>query len=153
MAESKPKTPPADNETQIEQDTAAAQKRAANYSEPEYTKPTSQLDLERRLEEQNKVQPASHLTALNPADQLDLDDESDDGFVGVDPIYRNYANDTEKPLQADEGAEAKAEELHWKSVYGEATEENEAVKENAAVVRSATDAEAADKVAKARSNK
>lgn len=123
-------TQPTEGETQ-EQEQAPKEK-------VEYTRPTSQLDLERRLANDNNVEPAGHLRSVNPSDALDLDDEGDDGFVGVDPVYRNYANETEKPMQADEGPEAKAEELHWRSVYGEPTVENEAVKENLKTIQSAT---------------
>ena len=31
-------------------------------------------------------------------------------FIGVDPIYQNYANSTDKPLKADKKSSAKAED-------------------------------------------
>jgi hypothetical protein len=68
----------------------------------EYTtsKPTSQLDLEARLERDNE-NPEVHVSVpVNPSY------EAEGEYVGTDPIYQNYANETEKPL-AGEGPEQK----------------------------------------------
>lgn len=66
-----------------------------------YTKPASQLDLEAR--QKKDYQPPSVLNkGVDPQ-------VSTNGFVGVDEIYQNYANDTEAPLAAEGGAEAKIE--------------------------------------------
>jgi len=34
---------------------------------------------------------------------------SDNGFIGVDPIYQNFANETERPYLAEKGADKKVE--------------------------------------------
>jgi hypothetical protein len=36
----------------------------------------------------------------------ELSDEDKKAYVGVDPIYQNYASDTDKPLLPEEGPEA-----------------------------------------------
>lgn len=64
-----------------------------------YTKPVSQLDLERRQKDGHA--PGS---VLDPGSNPEL---STNGYVGVDAVYQNAANDTEKPRQADKGPEAK----------------------------------------------
>lgn len=63
-----------------------------------YSKPASQLDLERRQENGNESS-----ARLTQPGETPL---SDNGYVGVDLPYQNAANDTEKPLKVDEGAEA-----------------------------------------------
>ena len=73
--------------------------------EVEYTKPTSQLDLEARLDKDNRNEAAEAPLATYP------DAQDEEGFVGVSPEYANYANDTDKPLAAEEGAEKVAEDL------------------------------------------
>lgn len=86
----------------------------ADEKKARYSKPASQVDLERRQENGN----ASPLTAPT-ADESTVPLREDTGgrdfrvedndisnYRGVDPIYQNYANDTEKPLRAEEGAEA-----------------------------------------------
>lgn len=40
-------------------------------------------------------------------------DPSDNGFVGVDPIYQNFANETEQPFLAEGGPEKKVESLAY----------------------------------------
>lgn len=39
--------------------------------------------------------------SVDPEDGTPFDTES--GFVGVDPVYQNFANDTDDPSLADEG--------------------------------------------------
>lgn len=68
-----------------------------------YSKPTSQLDLEER-QSKDYVVPGQINLGTDPQ-------PSDSGFVGVDPVYQNFANDTEKPFKAEKGPEAKAEEV------------------------------------------
>ena len=70
-------------------------------AKPQYTKPTSQLDLEER-QKPDYVPPSQLTPGINPQ-------PSDNGYIGVDPIYQNYANDTEKPYLAEKGPEAKIE--------------------------------------------
>lgn len=79
---------------------------------PQYSKPNSQLDLERRLENGNA---SDRLLSTAPGEKPSADDaagrsyavEGNDltGYVGVDPIYQTYANDTEGPYEADDSAE------------------------------------------------
>lgn len=71
------------------------------------TKPTSQLDLERRQSDDYVADAdISSRVAVNP------NPFGEEDYVGTDPVYQNYANDTEKPLPADEGPEAEAEKAH-----------------------------------------
>lgn len=70
-----------------------------------YTKPTSQLDLEARLERDNE-NPAAHVPGYSNPASFGVED-----YVGTDPVYQNHANDTEAPLKAEGGAEQKAEEF------------------------------------------
>lgn len=72
-----------------------------------YTKPTSQLDYEERTKK-DYTPPGVLGKGVDPA-------PSDTGFVNVDPIYQNFANETEKPLAAEKGVEKKLEE----TVYAE----------------------------------
>lgn len=76
-------------------------------AKPQYTKPTSQTDLEER-QKPDYVPSSQLIQGTDP-------DLSDNGYVGVDPIYQNYTNDTEKPYLAEKGPEKKVEEL----VYAE----------------------------------
>lgn len=69
-----------------------------------YTKPTSQLDLERRLANDNESSLAV-VQAVNNGNPFGVEEEA---YVNVDPIYQNYADDTHKPLEAEEGPEKDA---------------------------------------------
>lgn len=82
-----------------------------------YSKPTSQQDLERRLEKDNEAE--TLLTGVNPAEQDHL---VSDGYVGVDPVYQNHANDTDKPRASEDGAEKKAEEAFVASLTATVSE-------------------------------
>jgi hypothetical protein len=77
--------------------------------EAKYDKPTSQLDLEARLERENENTDAHVPGYTNPVSF------GVENYVGTDPIYQNHANDTEAPLNAEEGAEKTAEELFRES--------------------------------------
>lgn len=81
-----------------------------------YSKPTSQVDLDERLKNENRV--TGILKDTNPADSSVYYAES--GFVGTDPIYQNYANDTDEPLKAESGADKQAEDYVKKQVTGTA---------------------------------
>jgi hypothetical protein len=89
----------------------------------EYTKPTSQLDLEARLGEDAEDEKLG--TPLFPLKNPDLD-PTEDGDVGTDPVYQNYANETDAPLAAEGGADQLAEEAA-QDAYGDAEGVNEAV--------------------------
>lgn len=75
-------------------------------NKPEITKPTDQQDLERRQADdyQPDAELASRRTFVNP------NPFGEEGYVGTDPVYQNYASETEKPLASEEGAEKKAED-------------------------------------------
>lgn len=87
-------------------------------------KPTSQLDLERRLSE-GDPEPVLFKTVNPDESSLMADNEwgedSDNAFVGTDPIYQNRANETDQPLQAEEGPDKDAEEAFFSS-YEKGTE-------------------------------
>jgi hypothetical protein len=77
-------------------------------------KPTALQDMEdRRAAELGKAIPSD----LPARDFSGGREESElDGFVGVDPIYRNYANDVDKPLFSDgDSAEGFFEQKHTDS--------------------------------------
>lgn len=89
---------------------------AKNEAEPvEVVRPTSQVDLEQRLAADFRTDGATdgpvtsggHLVVSGPAFVGDGNDPS--AYVGVDPIYQNYANETEKPF-AFEGVEGESVE-------------------------------------------
>lgn len=71
-------------------------------SKPNYEKPTSQLDLEAR--QKDDYQPSSVLTKGTDPEL------SNNGYVGVDPIYQTFASETEKPFLAEKGPEKKIED-------------------------------------------
>lgn len=64
--------------------------------------------------------------SVNPRDN-DVFDK--DGYVGVDPIYQNHANDTEKPYAAEGGADELAEKAYFESVRGEGKEPGDQLSE------------------------
>lgn len=79
--------------------------------EVEYTKPTSLLDLEARLERENQsdlVLPSyvNPEDAERPEAQWAVEGNEVDNYVGVSPEYMTYANETDKPARAADGAEA-----------------------------------------------
>lgn len=78
---------------------------AEEKEEVVYTKPTSQLDLEARMEDDEEgTVTVPQMT--NPS----TPEEGENLYIGTDPIYQNHASDTEAPRQSQEGGEQKAEE-------------------------------------------
>lgn len=75
-------------------------------SNPNYEKPTSQVDLEARLKDDYESP-----SLLRQGESPSL--ESANGYIGVDPIYQNFANETEKPLAAEKGVEKKLEAVYY----------------------------------------
>lgn len=75
----------------------------------EFTKPTSQLDLEARQEAAADGKAPVFFTTVNP------EAPDDSGFIATDPIYHGRANDTERPRFSEEGSDAVAEEAYVKS--------------------------------------
>lgn len=69
-------------------------------AKPKYTKPTSTLHAEEVTK--SGYDPGRLDKGGDPA-------PSENGFIGVDPIYQNFANETEKPFVAEGGAEKKVE--------------------------------------------
>lgn len=72
---------------------------------PEPVKSTQQLDLEARQAE-GYVSPLARVETVGPSESL----VSEDGFIGVDPVYQNAANDTDMPLSSEEGPEKNLED-------------------------------------------
>lgn len=70
-------------------------------SEPVYEKSTAQLDAEMRRAD-DYVPPSQLISANEPGD-TPLDNA---GYIGVDPVYQNAANETEQPMRQTEGVEA-----------------------------------------------
>lgn len=95
-----------------------------------YTKPTSQRDLEQRLENGNEAQSRVGV-AVSPHE---VDVVSEDGFVGVAPEYQNFAVDTDAPFQADEGPDKLAEDQYVERMSGKANEPSDQVKNAYAAV-------------------
>jgi hypothetical protein len=117
---------------------------ATKKEKVEYTKPTTQLDLEARLGEDapeafySDVNPGTD-SVLNGTEKNDENKSvyataSGDDYIGTDPIYQNHSEDTLKPLKAEEGVEKDAEEEYFRtfekgnepgeqlqSVYGDTT--------------------------------
>jgi len=80
-------------------------------TEDHYVKPRTTLDWEDRLEAEKAL-----LDPLDDPDptgrQFHLDDNDTSGYVGADHEYRGYANETEMPRFAEEGAEREFEARH-----------------------------------------
>jgi hypothetical protein len=91
-----------------------------NDQETQVTKSTQQLDLEARQAE-DYVSPLAVAKTVGPEQSL----LGEDGYVGTDPIYQNYANETEAPLAAEEGAEKVLEDR----VFAEAEQAAQASEE------------------------
>lgn len=70
-----------------------------------YEKPASQVDLENR-QSKDYVSPAKLVQGVDPQ-------ASENGYVNVDPIYQNFANETEKPFVATEGVESEVEKDYY----------------------------------------
>lgn len=77
-------------------------------NEPYLTKPTTQVDLERRLAIENgDLDPEED--AGTPRD-FKVEGNDTSAYIGVDPIYQNYAEETHQPLASDGGPEERIEE-------------------------------------------
>lgn len=83
-------------------------------ADAKYTKPASQVDLEERQKKGNqsaRVLPSAPQFEGGKDDgrarQMTVPGNDTDGYIGVDPVYQNYANETEAPIEADESAESK----------------------------------------------
>lgn len=78
---------------------------------PQYVDPPTKAWAE-EAEKDDYVAPT---VKAKPEDQ----ELSDDGFINVGAEYRNFANETDKPLVGDDGPEAQIEERHLKDDYDE----------------------------------
>lgn len=88
-------------------------------------KPTSTLEWEARLDAED---PDRTEDEVDPdGRQLHLDDNDLTGFVGAAPEYRNYANETDRPFFAEEGAEREFEARHTNQSDGILAREREAL--------------------------
>lgn len=74
-------------------------------AKPNYEKPASQLDLEAR-QKKDYVSPSVLTQGVDR-------EPSENGYVNVDPVYQNYANETERPYLAEKGAEAEVEKAYY----------------------------------------
>lgn len=96
----------------------------ADEEKANYTKPTSQVDLEERLARGNEssrvlVTSDEYARRLEERDDEEkeaqrgrsfaVEDNDLDNYVATDPVYQTYANETEKPLRAEDGPEAELE--------------------------------------------
>ena len=86
-----------------------------------YTEPNSKVDLEERLAKGNKsdLELSTYSDEAPEEDEgarkFALEDNDLDGYIGVDPVYQNYASDSLKPGRAEDGPEADLEAI----AYGE----------------------------------
>lgn len=62
-------------------------------------------------------EPYQGIVSYNPGEYEDenpapfaVEDNDTSAYVGVDPIYQNYANETERPIKADEADEDTTED-------------------------------------------
>lgn len=79
----------------------------------EYVPPTSQVDLERRLSDDYRS-PLDISGSVSDPDEVNapyaVEDNDTSAYIGVSPEYMTYANETEKPLNAQKGVLKKLEE-------------------------------------------
>lgn len=77
-------------------DSSKEESKEEPKQEAQILKSTQEIALERMIEDDPEFS-----KKIVPGETRPL---VEDGFVGVDPEYRNYARDTEKPMRAEEGA-------------------------------------------------
>lgn len=100
------------SDTQSPKVTSEPKAPKADVPEAVFTRPTSQLDLEARQKEAARVAKEGVVplvTSVNPAAP------DDSGFIATDPIYQNRANETDMPVESEEGPDAQVEEDYIKS--------------------------------------
>jgi hypothetical protein len=86
---------------------------AEKKEKAQYSKPASQLDLERRLENGNEsdrvlsTADSFKKPSVNEGDGRDfrVEDNETENYLGVSPEYATYANETEKPGFSEENPE------------------------------------------------
>lgn len=83
---------------------------------PQYTKPSDRVWQEQQDKNGNESKKVLSTYEDNEPKpdgkerELTVEGNQTEAYVGVDPIYQTYANDTEAPLAAEKGVEAKLEE-------------------------------------------
>ena len=77
-------------------------------------RPTEQKEREQWYKDQAAVIAGEKPDSRDPGEARVMVVEGNDvsDYVGVDPMYQNYANETEKPGKAEEGVDYVAESLH-----------------------------------------
>ena len=77
-------------------------------------RPTEQKEREQWYKDQAAVIAGEKPDSRDPGEARVMVVEGNDvsDYVGVDPMYQNYANETEKPLKAEEGVDYVAESVH-----------------------------------------
>ena len=86
-------------------------------AKPTRTPSTDELDYQRRLDE--NFAPETRSTTGEPVEvyaPFAVEGNDTSGYVGVSPEYMTYASETEKPMRAKSGVEAKREERALDSV-------------------------------------
>lgn len=90
----------------------------SDENKPYTTRPTTQVDLEARLERDNlPVKEQVDPNATNAPYAVEGNDTS--GYIGVDPDKMTYASDTEAPLSGDGAEDKVAKEQLSGYAYGE----------------------------------
>ena len=77
-----------------------------------YSKPASQLDLEARLKNDNKSDRVLSTAEVAEAPKDDgnardfrVEGNDTSGYIGTDPVYQTYANETDAPLVGEKNPE------------------------------------------------
>lgn len=107
--------------------------------EVQYSKPTSQLDLEARLTadaEETSPPPRRKGEDYDAPTSFELQgavnpngDPTNEGYIGTDVIYQNYAEETNKPFQAEEGPDKLAEDA-FAAAFGDGEDRNPPEEDN-----------------------
>jgi hypothetical protein len=101
-----------------------AEDKKKKADEVEFLPPTSQVDLEERLARGHR--PAEQVVDNTKNDVLNPEvvsapyagDADTSKYLGTDPVYMNYARETERPMQAEEGPEYEAQKRLQSGVAG-----------------------------------
>lgn len=114
--------PPAGQEDSVSKSESDGRHRRPDESEIQLDVPsTAARDLEVRLNDDSPV--PVFLQSVNPS----LPDE--DGYAGTDDIYKNRANETDQPRNAEDGAFKQAEDAYIEAAAGDAQEPSDALKD------------------------
>ena len=100
-----------DNNPTLPDVEADAEETERDPNAPYFTKPTSQLDLEARVEKDYAVNEKVDVDPNVVNDPYKVEGNDTSEYVGVDADRMTYANDTEKPLKGDGVEDKVAKEL------------------------------------------